>query len=69
MAVIKQNFGEGGANLTPSGQGEPSLAQVLRDIADDLAMLKAAIDQLIEDYNNSTSPTTASTTDLKTQKG
>lgn len=69
MATIKQNFGEGGANLTPAGQGEPTLAQTLRDIADDLAMLKAALDQLISDYNNGTSPTTASTSSLKTQKG
>ncbi|RLI70286.1 hypothetical protein DRO97_11005 [Archaeoglobales archaeon] len=69
MATIKQNFGEGGANLTPKAQGSPSLAEALRDIADDLAMLKAALDQLINDYNNAVSPTTASTTDLKTQKG
>ena len=70
MAVIKEDFGWGGANIAPHGaQGRPSLAEALRDIADDLAMLKAAIDQLITDYNNATSPTTASTTTLKTQKG
>ncbi|AGK61497.1 hypothetical protein Asulf_01514 [Archaeoglobus sulfaticallidus PM70-1] len=66
MVAIKENFGEGGANLTPAGQGEPTLAQALRDIADDLAMLKAAVDQIIADLGTST---TASTTDLKTQKG
>jgi len=54
MAVIKENFGEGGANLVPEGaQGSPTLAEVLRDIADDLAMLKAAIDQLRQCYNHS----------------
>lgn len=38
MAEIKPNFGAGGANLVPGGsQGKPSLADVLRDIADDLA--------------------------------
>lgn len=70
MAVIKENFGEGGANLVPEGaQGSPTLAEVLRDIADDLAMLKAAIDQLISDYNAGNATTTATTSDLKTQKG
>jgi|GEM_PF-3443174 len=69
MVVIKENFGEGGANLVPGGQGKPTLSQALRDIADDLAMLKAALDQLISDYNEGTTPTSASTTDLKTQKG
>lgn len=36
MTAISTRFGEGGANLTPSGQGKPTLAQTLRDIADDL---------------------------------
>ena len=37
MAVIKVNFGEGGANLTPTGSaGDPTLAVALRDVADDL---------------------------------
>jgi len=37
MAQINKNFGEGGANLTPDGaNGVASLADVLRDIADDL---------------------------------
>jgi len=51
MATIKVNFGEGGANVAPKGaQGSPDLATALRDIADDLAMLKAAVDQLIADH-------------------
>lgn len=38
MSEIKTNFGSGGANLTPAGSsGEPSLAEALRDVADDLA--------------------------------
>jgi len=38
MVTVLENFGEGGANLVPNdGQGLPSVAQALRDIADDLA--------------------------------
>jgi hypothetical protein len=43
MAKITKRFGSGGANLTPGGAaGQPALADVLRDIADDLAALKPA---------------------------
>jgi len=43
MAEITRHFGSGGANLTPGGAaGQPSLADVLRDVADDLAALKPA---------------------------
>jgi hypothetical protein len=38
MAAISKRFGSGGANLTPASK--PSLADALRDIADDLAALK-----------------------------
>ncbi|APF20394.1 hypothetical protein Calab_1457 [Caldithrix abyssi DSM 13497] len=69
MAEIKKTFGSGGANLTPAGHGTPSLADALRDIADDLAMIKVAVDQLIADHNSSTVPTTATTSTLKTTKG
>ncbi len=38
MAAIPTNFGFGGANLTPGkGAGIPTLAEALRDVADDLA--------------------------------
>jgi hypothetical protein len=41
MAKIAKRFGSGGANLTPGGaSGQPSLADALRDVADDLAALK-----------------------------
>jgi hypothetical protein len=41
MAAISRRFGSGGANLAPGGSGgQPPLADVLRDIADDLAALK-----------------------------
>ncbi len=41
MAKITKRFGSGGANLTPGGaSGQPSLADALRDVADDLAALK-----------------------------
>lgn len=41
MARISKRFGSGGANLTPGGaSGQPSLADTLRDVADDLAALK-----------------------------
>jgi hypothetical protein len=43
MAAIKTDFGTGGSNLTPGGSsGSPSLAEALRDVADDLAALKPA---------------------------
>ena len=43
MARITRRFGSGGANLTPGGSaGQPVLADVLRDIADDLAAMKPA---------------------------
>lgn len=43
MATIKENFGSGGANLTPNkSAGEPTLAQTLRDVADDLSDLQVA---------------------------
>jgi hypothetical protein len=41
MAKIARRFGSGGANLAPGGSaGKPALADVLRDVADDLAALK-----------------------------
>ncbi len=43
MAAISLQFGSGGANLVPGGNGgTPSLATALRDIADDLAGLQVA---------------------------
>lgn len=36
MAKIYKSFNWGGSNQSPSGAGEPTLADVLRDIADDL---------------------------------
>jgi len=38
MAAISKRFGSGGANLTPASQ--PSLADALRDVADDLASVQ-----------------------------
>ena len=41
MAAISKRFGSGGANLAPGGSaGQPTLAEALRDVADDLAALK-----------------------------
>ena len=43
MAAIPKLFGSGGANLAPGGAaGSPSLADALREIADDLSALKLA---------------------------
>lgn len=43
MAAISPRFGSGGANLVPGGSGgSPTLADTLRDIADDLAAAKPA---------------------------
>lgn len=41
MTTIKENFAEGGKNMAPSGAtGTPTLAQTLRDIADDFTGIK-----------------------------
>lgn len=41
MAAISKRFGSGGANLAPGGSaGSPTLADALRDIADDLAAVQ-----------------------------
>ncbi len=44
MAAITTRFGSGGANLVPGGSGgQPSLADALRDIADDVAASSAGV--------------------------
>lgn len=44
MATINANFGFGGSNLTPGdGAGSPSLATVLRDMADDFTAIHASV--------------------------
>lgn len=44
MAAISKRFGSGGANLAPGGSaGQPVLADVLRDVADDLAAVKPTV--------------------------
>lgn len=41
MATITERFGSAGANTVPNGaQGKPTLAQALRDVADDLTELR-----------------------------
>jgi hypothetical protein len=41
MAALSKRFGSGGANLAPGGSaGTPTLAEALRDVADDLAALR-----------------------------
>jgi len=43
MAKIPRNLGSGGANLAPGGSaGKPALADILGDMADDLAAIKPA---------------------------
>ncbi len=37
MTTIRTNFGEGGQNLAPNASGAPSLADTLRDVADDFS--------------------------------
>ncbi len=44
MAAITATFGEGGSNLTPGeASASPSLATAMRDVADDLAAIRAAV--------------------------
>lgn len=53
MATIKASFGSGGANMTPGGaSAQPSLATVLRDIADDLTTLRTWGNTLATKLNN-----------------
>jgi hypothetical protein len=41
MSKISRRFGSGGSNLTPGGSaGQPTLADALRDVADDLLALR-----------------------------
>jgi len=40
MATILPNFGTGGSGIAPNGSSSPSLAKVLRDIADDLTAIR-----------------------------
>ena len=43
MTTIGEKFGTGGSNLVPGGSGgDPTLAETLRDIADDLTALRTA---------------------------
>jgi len=43
MTTINVDFGRGGANVVPSGaQGTPTLAETLRDVADDVGALQVA---------------------------
>ena len=43
MSTITARFGEGGANLNPNKSvGSPSLAQALRDVADDFTAIRDA---------------------------
>lgn len=46
MTTIKQNFGHGGAGLTPGPNKAVELAETLRDVADDLTALRTAITTL-----------------------
>ncbi|KKN57376.1 hypothetical protein LCGC14_0562820 [marine sediment metagenome] len=41
MAIIKSNFGEGLAGITPQGSGTPTLATAMRDVADDFETMRA----------------------------
>lgn len=43
MTIIKTNFGEGLAGITPKGSGEPTLATTLREVADDFETVRATI--------------------------
>ncbi len=43
MAAISETFGQAGGNTTGGGAGEPTQAEVLRDIADDLAGVQVAL--------------------------
>jgi hypothetical protein len=47
MATIKDNFAEGGANLGLQGaHGEPDLATVLQELADDVELFRGNLNSL-----------------------
>ena len=46
MASVSTSYGDGGSKLTPRAAGTPSLATVLRDIADDLQLLGGRFNSL-----------------------
>lgn len=47
MAEVKSDYGWGGAQSTPEGSGDPPLATVLRDEADDFETLRAKFNALL----------------------
>ena len=60
MVAIKATFGTGGSGLTPKGQGDPTLAQALRDGIDDVnSIAGASADGVLMGLRAGT-PTTAS---------
>jgi len=72
MATILPNFNSGGSNSAPNGSGSPSLALVLRDIADDLTTLRSALNAVVTKLNADAGVTDvdyAAAAALKTIKG
>ncbi len=51
MATINTNFNSGGNASQPNGGGAVSLATVLRDIADDLTLIKTWSTTLVAKLN------------------
>jgi hypothetical protein len=78
MATVKTTYATGGAQLTPGAAGSPSLATVLRDLADDLQLLGGRFNSLhakldadvgVTDTDYASTLDVNLTTDLKHQKG
>jgi hypothetical protein len=47
MAEVKTDYGSGGSQLAPEGAGDPGLATVLRDQADDFETLRTKFNALL----------------------
>ena len=78
MAEVTERFADGGGQLTPGASGSPSLATVLRELADDLQLLGSRLNALhakldadagITDVDYASTLDVDLSADLKHQKG
>lgn len=72
MAKIVKNFGSGGAGFSPMPGAGPTLATILRDMADDFALLRNAQNAMATKLNADAGVTDtnyAQVGALKTTKG
>lgn len=69
MAEIPSNFGEGGAGLVPSASRVPSLATILREMADDLQGVPTSRTGIAVSSNTATLATPGVVQDVQSTTG